>query len=221
VVKVDSLHLHTELGVIGGREPRWAIARKFAPEVAETELLDIAVNVGRTGALNPYAILQPVQITGVTVSRATLHNEEDINRKDIREGDWVIIEKAGDVIPRVVGPVIRDGVDRQPPWVMPTECPVCGSPLHRDAEEVVWRCGNSSCPARLRRSLEHFAGRWAMNIEGLGEALVDQLVTAGLVHDAADLYALTATELEALERMGKKSTAKLLADPANPLWTLF
>ena len=155
---------------------------------------------------------------------ATLHNAEDLARKDIREGDLVIVEKAGDVIPRVVGPVIAEGAERQPPWVMPTACPVCQSPLHRDAEEVVWRCENSSCPARLRRSLEHFAGRWAMNIEGLGEALVDQLVTTGLVADAADLYALTAAQLEALERMGKKSAANLLAEidksRGNDVWRL-
>jgi DNA ligase (NAD+) len=155
---------------------------------------------------------------------ATLHNAEDLARKDIREGDLVIVEKAGDVIPRIVGPVIREDDGRQPPWVMPTACPVCGSPLHRDAEEVVWRCENNSCPARLRRSLEHFAGRWTMNIEGLGEALVDQLVTAGLVRDAADLYALTAPQLEGLERMGKKSAAKLLAEidksRGNELWRL-
>ena len=155
---------------------------------------------------------------------ATLHNAEDLARKDIREGDLVMVEKAGDVIPRVVGPVIAEAAERQPPWVMPTACPVCHSPLHRDAEEVVWRCENSSCPARLRRSLEHFAGRWAMNIEGLGEALVDQLVTTGLVADAADLYALTAAQLEALERMGKKSAANLLAEidksRGNDVWRL-
>ncbi len=187
-------------------------------------LKEIRVNVGRTGAATPYAVLEPAVVSGSTVSMATLHNADDVARKDIREGDLVVLEKAGDVIPRVVGPVIRDGVERQPPWVMPTDCPVCGSPLHRDADEVVWRCGNSSCPARLRRSLEHFAGRWAMNIEGLGEALVDQLVTAGLVHDAADLYALTAAQLEALERMGKKSAAKLLAEidksRGNDVWRL-
>ena len=158
------------------------------------------------------------------MSLATLHNAEDLARKDIREGDLVMVEKAGDVIPRVVGPVIAEGAERQPPWVMPTACPVCHSPLHRDAEEVVWRCENSSCPARLRRSLEHFAGRWAMNIEGLGEALVDQLVTTGLVADAADLYALTAAQLEALERMGKKSAANLLAEidksRGNDVWRL-
>jgi DNA ligase (NAD+) len=223
VIKVDSLEQQRRLGALHDR-PRWARAFKWAPMTAQTRLTKIAVRVGRTGALNPWAMLEPVEVGGVTVSRATLHNEDDINRKQIREGDLVIVEKAGDVIPRVVGPVVGDGAERQPPWVMPTTCPVCQSDLHRDADEVVWRCENNSCPARLRRSLEHFAGRWAMNIEGLGEALVDQLVTAGLVHDAADLYALTAAQLESLERMGKKSAANLLAEIAksrgNEVWRL-
>ena len=210
VVKVDRL---ADRGTLGSTSkfPRWAIAFKFPAERVTTRLKAIQVNVGRTGAATPYAVLEPVVVAGSTVSMATLHNAEDLARKDIREGDLVIVEKAGDVIPRVVGPVIGEGVERQPPWVMPTACPVCDSPLHRDAEEVVWRCENNSCPARLRRSLEHFAGRWAMNIEGLGEALVDQLVTAGLVRDAADLYGLTAETLAGLERMGKKSAANLLA----------
>ncbi len=223
VVKVDRLADRTTLGSTS-KFPRWAVAFKFPAQQVTTLLKAIQVNVGRTGAATPYAILEPVVVSGSTVSMATLHNAEDLARKDIREGDLVVVEKAGDVIPRVVGPVIRDGVERQPPWVMPTLCPVCESGLHRDADEVVWRCENNSCPARLRRSLEHFAGRWAMNIEGLGEALVDQLVTAGLVQDAADLFALDAAQLEALERMGKKSAAKLLAEidksRGNDVWRL-
>jgi DNA ligase (NAD+) len=223
VVKVDRLADREALGATS-KFPRWAIAFKFPAERVTTLLREIRVNVGRTGAATPYAVLEPVVVSGSTVSMATLHNADDLARKDIREGDLVVVEKAGDVIPRVVGPVIRDGVARRDPWLMPSACPVCGSPLHRDPEEVVWRCANSSCPARLRRSLEHFAGRWAMNIEGLGEALVDQLVTAGLVHDAADLYALTAPQLEALERMGKKSAAKLLVEidksRQNDVWRL-
>jgi DNA ligase (NAD+) len=223
VVKVDRLADRTTLGATS-KFPRWAVAFKFPAQQVTTRLKAIQVNVGRTGAATPYAVLEPVVVAGSTVSMATLHNAEDLARKDIREGDLVIVEKAGDVIPRVVGPVIRDGVERQPPWVMPTICPVCQSALRRDADEVVWRCENNSCPARLRRSLEHFAGRWAMNIEGLGEALIDQLVTAGLVEDAADLYALTAAQLEALERMGKKSAAKLLAEidksRGNDVWRL-
>jgi DNA ligase (NAD+) len=223
VVKVDAMAERDRLGMTS-RFPRWAIAFKFPAEQTTTVLREIRVNVGRTGAATPYAVLEPVFVAGSTISMATLHNAEDIARKDIREGDTVVIEKAGDVIPRVVGPVVREGVERAAPWVMPTACPVCASPLHRDEDEVVWRCGNSSCPARLRRSLEHFAGRGAMNIEGLGEALVDQLVTSGLVHDAADLYALTAPQLEGLERMGKKSAANLLAEidrsRGNDVWRL-
>jgi DNA ligase (NAD+) len=223
VVKLNDLGDRERLGSTS-KFPRWAIAFKFPAERVTTLLREIRVNVGRTGAATPYAVLDPVLVSGSTVSMATLHNAEDIERKDIREGDTVVVEKAGDVIPRVVGPVLREGVERHPRWVMPTACPVCASPLHRDEGEVVWRCENVSCPARLRRSLEHFAGRWAMNIEGLGEALVDQLVTAGLVKDAADLYALTGPELEGLERMGKKSAANLLAEiersKQNEVWRL-
>jgi len=223
VVKVNDLAERERLGITS-KFPRWAIAFKFPAERVTTVLKAIRVNVGRTGAATPYAVLEPVFVAGSTISMATLHNAEDLARKDIREGDTVVIEKAGDVIPRVVGPVVVAGAERQPPWVMPTTCPVCDSPLHRDDDEVVWRCGNMSCPARLRRSLEHFASRGAMNIEGLGEALVDQLVTAGLVHDAADLYTLTADQLEALERMGKKSAANLLAEiersKQNDVWRL-
>ncbi|MBP7778971.1 MAG: NAD-dependent DNA ligase LigA [Acidobacteria bacterium] len=223
VVKVNDLVERERLGVTS-KFPRWAIAFKFPAERVTTVLKEIRVNVGRTGAATPYAVLEPVFVAGSTISMATLHNADDVARKDIREGDTVLIEKAGDVIPRVVGPVAVEGATRQPPWVMPTTCPVCDSPLHRDEDEVVWRCGNISCPARLRRSLEHFASRGAMNIEGLGEALVDQLVTARLVEDAADLYALTAGQLEGLERMGKKSAANLLAEidrsRGNDVWRL-
>ncbi|MEZ5294550.1 MAG: NAD-dependent DNA ligase LigA [Vicinamibacterales bacterium] len=223
VVKVNDFAERTWLGITS-KFPRWAVAFKFPAERVTTVLREIRVNVGRTGAATPYAVLEPVFVAGSTVSMATLHNADDIARKDIREGDTVVVEKAGDVIPRVVGPVAADGAARQAPWVMPRDCPVCGSALHRDEDEVVWRCENVSCPARLRRSLEHFASRGAMNIEGLGEALVDQLVTAGLVRDVADLYALTAEPLEALERMGRKSTANLLAEiersKGNDVWRL-
>ena len=223
VVKLNHVADRERLGVTT-KFPRWAIAFKFPAEQVTTVLTEIRVNVGRTGAATPYAVLVPVLVAGSTISMATLHNAEDLARKDIREGDTVIIEKAGDVIPRVVGPVVPEGAARREPWVMPTACPVCASPLRRDAGEVVWRCENNSCPARLRRSLEHFAGRGAMDIEGLGEALVDQLVTAGLVHDAADLYALTAFQLEALERMGKKSAANLVQridrSRLNDVWRL-
>src|SRR5919107_3347515 len=188
VVKVDALHLHTELGVIGGREPRWAIARKFAPEVAETELLDIAINVGRTGALNPYAILQPVQITGVTVSRATLHNEDLIATKDIRVGDKVEVIRAGEVIPQIVRPIIQPGEQRGEPFRMPDRCPRCGTPIERIADEAMRFCPNVSCPGRVLESIVHFASRDAMDIRGLGYERVRQLLDTGLIKNVADLY---------------------------------
>jgi DNA ligase (NAD+) len=197
VVKLADLALRERLGSTA-KFPRWATAFKFAAQQQNTKLLRIEVNVGRTGANTPYAVLEPVFVAGSTVSMATLHNAEDIARKDLREGDTVIIEKAGDVIPRVVAPVLSLRPADSTPWVMPTTCKACGSALQRDEEEVVWRCENASCPARLRRSLEHFASRSAMNIEGLGESLVDQLIEQGLVHDFADLYALDASQLENL-----------------------
>ncbi|MEP6916669.1 MAG: NAD-dependent DNA ligase LigA [Acidobacteriota bacterium] len=197
VVKLNDLTLRTRLGTTA-KFPRWATAFKFPAQQAHTTLLRIAVNVGRTGANTPYAVLEPVFLAGSTISMATLHNADDLSRKDLREGDTVIIEKAGDVIPRVVAPILALRPADSVPWAMPTVCPECGSGLRRDEEEVVWRCENTSCPARLRRSLEHFASRSAMNIEGLGESLVDQLIERGLVHDFADLYALQADALEAL-----------------------
>ena len=197
VIKVNDLALRERLGTTA-KFPRWATAFKFPAQQEHTKLLRIEVNVGRTGANTPYAVLEPVFVAGSTISMATLHNAEDIARKDIREGDTVIIEKAGDVIPRVVAPVLSLRPDDSTPWVMPATCRACGSPLHRDEEEVVWRCDNSSCPARLRRGLEHFAARSAMNIEGLGESLVDQLIEQALVRDFADLYHLTAAQLENL-----------------------
>jgi DNA ligase (NAD+) len=197
VVKVDDLALREKLGTTA-KFPRWATAFKFPAQQVHTKLLKIDVNVGRTGANTPYAVLEPVFVAGSTISMATLHNAEDIARKDFREGDTVVIEKAGDVIPRVVAPILSLRPPDSKPWVMPTTCAACGSELARDEEEVVWRCENSSCPARLRRSLEHFASRSAMNIEGLGESLVDQLIEQGLVHDFGDLYHLTAEQLEAL-----------------------
>ena len=197
VIKLADLALRERLGSTA-KFPRWATAFKFAAQQEHTKLLHIRVNVGRTGANTPYAVLEPVFVGGSTVSMATLHNAEDIARKDLREGDTVVIEKAGDVIPRVVAPILDLRPPDSQPWVMPTECNACGSTLKRDEEEVVWRCENASCPARLRRSLEHFASRSAMNIEGLGESLVDQLIEQGLVHDFADLFALEAEQLENL-----------------------
>ncbi|HUK36966.1 MAG TPA: NAD-dependent DNA ligase LigA, partial [Vicinamibacterales bacterium] len=197
VIKVDDLALRAKLGATA-KFPRWATAFKFPAQQAHTTLLKIAVNVGRTGAVTPYALLEPVFLAGSTISMATLHNAEDVARKDLRDGDTVVIEKGGDVIPKVVAPILSLRPADATPFVMPTHCPVCNSALHRDEEEVVWRCENTSCPARLRRSLEHFASRGAMNIEGLGESLVDQLLEQGLVKDFADVYHLTADQLEAL-----------------------
>ena len=197
VVKVDDLSLRERLGTTA-KFPRWATAFKFPAQQAHTRLLRIAVNVGRTGANTPYAVLEPVFVSGSTISMATLHNADDIARKDFREGDTVVIEKAGDVIPRVIAPILSLRPEGARPWTMPTTCAACGSDLHRDEDEVVWRCENTSCPARLRRGLEHFASRSAMNIEGLGESLVDQLIAKALVHDFGDLYRLEAAQLENL-----------------------
>jgi DNA ligase (NAD+) len=209
VIKIDDLRLRTRLGATN-KFPRWATAFKFPAIQAKTRLKEIAVNVGRTGAVTPYAVLEPVLLSGSTIQMATLHNEQEIARRDIRPGDAVLIEKGGDVIPKVVGPVLAERPADAQPWEMPRVCPACGSALVRPADGVVWRCPNTSCPARLRRSLLHFASRRALNIEGLGEALVDQLAGRGLVRDVADLYSLKADALAALDRMGAKSAQKLL-----------
>ncbi len=208
VIKVDDLALRERLGTTA-KFPRWATAFKFPAQQAHTRLREIAVNVGRTGAVTPYAVLDPVFVAGSTISMATLHNAEDIARKDIRPGDTVVIEKAGDVIPKVVAPILSLRPAEAQPWVMPTACPECGSQLRRDEEEVVWRCENTSCPARLRRSLEHFASRSAMNIEGLGASIVDQLLDKGLVTDFSDLYKLEAATLENLIVTPKETRADL------------
>ena len=234
VVKVDS---HAARRVLGATSkfPRWSVAFKFPAEQKTTRLLRIDVNVGRTGAVTPFAVLDPVFIAGSTVSMATLHNADDIARKDIREGDWVTVEKAGDVIPRVVGPVLSRRPSESAPWVMPSACPRCGSALHRAEGEAVWRCENTSCPAKLQRGLEHFASRGAMNIEGLGESLIAQVIEQGLVRDYADVYALTADQLanltsvstrgdgrEIQRRFGGKNAQKVIDQIArsrsNPLW---
>jgi DNA ligase (NAD+) len=236
VIKVDSLERRRRLGTTS-KFPRWAVAFKFPAEQKTTLLKEIAVNVGRTGAVTPFAVLEPVFVGGTTVSMATLHNADDIARKDIRAGDWVIVEKAGDVIPRVVGPVVSRRPSDSQPWVMPTTCPECGGQLHREEEEAVWRCENVSCPARLQRGLEHFASRGAMNIEGLGESLIKQLIEGGLVHDYADVYHLTADQIANLtstsvrsdgktieRRVGEKNASKVVDQIArsknNELWRL-
>jgi DNA ligase (NAD+) len=197
VIKVDRLALHTSLGATS-KFPRWATAFKFPAQQQTTRLLDIVLQVGRTGAVTPVAVLEPVLLAGSTIAMATLHNADEVARKDVRPGDRVLIEKGGDVIPKVMKVVDADRPGRPEPWVMPTSCPSCGSELHRDEGEVVWRCENSSCPAKLRRGLQHFASRTALDIEGLGEAIIDQLLDRGIVRDVADLYRLSAEELAGL-----------------------
>ena len=223
VIKLNDVAAREKLGFTS-KFPRWATAFKFPAERKIAMLHRIEVNIGRTGAATPFAMLEPTVVAGSTISMATLHNPDDIIRKDIRPGELVIIEKAGDVIPRVVGPAHPDAGDRPAPWVMPTNCPVCNSPLHKAEDEAVWRCENSSCPSKLRRGLEHFASRGAMNIEGMGESLVGQLAESGLVKSLADVYHLTAEALEGLERMGKKSAAKVMSEieksKANDVWRL-
>ncbi len=212
VIKLDDLALRDRVGATA-KFPRWATAFKFPAEQARTRLSRIAVNVGRTGAVTPFAVLEPVRLGGTTIQMATLHNEQEIARRDIREGDLVLVEKGGDIIPKVLGPVLDARPDPAPgPWTMPAVCPACESPLVKPEEEVVWRCENVSCPARLRRGLQHFASRRAMNIEGLGEALVGQLVTTGLVHTFAEVYRLTTEVLAGLDRMGPKSAANLVTE---------
>jgi DNA ligase (NAD+) len=178
VVKVNPLSLHGELGIVGGREPRWAIAYKYAPDLAVTTLNRIRINVGRTGALNPYAELEPVEVGGVVVRQATLHNEDDIRRKDIREGEKVIIKRAGEVIPQIVGPVLEEGQVRAEPYTLPTVCPGCGTPAERPEGEAMTYCPNSACPARIYWGIVHFASRGAMDIRGLGERTILQLLRA-------------------------------------------
>jgi len=212
-VKVDGSSQRARLGATA-KFPRWAIAFKFPPEQATTRLERKEVNVGRTGAVTPYAVLEPVRLGGSTIARATLHNAEEIARKDLRAGDIVVVEKGGDVIPKIVEAIVsrRPKGKRVRRFRMPERCPQCDSLLVRPEDEVVWRCVNASCPAMLRRRLLHFASRRAMNIEGFGESLVEQLVEIELVKDFADLYALDAPALEGLERMGERSAANLLAE---------
>ena len=209
VAKVDSVEQQTRLGWTA-KAPRWAIAYKFPARQAETVVEDIGVNVGRTGALTPAAILRPVNIGGVTVSRATLHNEDEIGRLGVQIGDTVLVERAGDVIPKVVR-VVKEGADRRR-FKMPEKCPVCGGEIVRAEGEAISRCINTNCPARLKESVLHFAARGVMDIDGMGEALVNQLVDTGLVKNVADIYRLTLDQLIDLERMGKKSAEKLLAN---------
>ncbi|HEY2594132.1 MAG TPA: NAD-dependent DNA ligase LigA, partial [Chloroflexota bacterium] len=212
VVKVDELDIQSELGAVG-REPRWAIAFKFPPVQATTALRAIEVNVGRTGSLNPFAILEPVQVGGVTISQATLHNEDDIRRKDIRVGDTVLVHRAGEVIPQVIGPILSKRPPDAVPYTLPTTCPICGSPVIRPESEAMARCtgGFAKCVAQRFELLKHFAGRGAMDIESVGEKLAWTLVIEqGLVYDPSDLYKLTKEQLVVLERVGDKSAQNIL-----------
>jgi DNA ligase (NAD+) len=209
VIKVDEIALQTKLG-FAGKDPRWAIAFKFRAQEAYTKLLDIGVNVSRAGKLNPYAILEPVSIGGVTVRMATLHNEADIARKDIRVGDTVIVRRAGDVIPYVAGPVLEKRPPDAVPYALPTRCPVCGSIVDHPADDVFSYCTNVACPAQLRERLRHWCSRGAMDIEGIGDAMASALVDAGLARDVADLYDLSAGALLSLPRMGEKSVQNVL-----------
>jgi DNA ligase (NAD+) len=211
VVKVNAVALQAELGIVGGREPRWAVARKFAPEVAVTQLRHIHINVGRTGALNPYAELEPVELGGVIVSAATLHNEDLIAQKDIREGDWVEVIRAGEVIPQVVGPLRERRTGDETVFVMPDRCPACGTPVERPADEAMRYCPNATCPGRVLEGIVHFASREAMDIRGLGYERVRQLLDAGLIHDVADLYALDVQSLVKLDRFAEQSASQLVA----------
>jgi len=211
VVKVDSLRLQEELGVVGGREPRWAIARKFAPDIAETKLLDIKVNVGRTGAINPFAELEPVEIGGVVVRQATLHNEDLIASKDLRVGDWVQVKRAGEVIPQIIAPIPDKRTGSEKPWRMPKKCPVCDTPLTREEDEAAIYCPNVACPGRQLEGLVHFTSRGAMDIRGLSYARIEQLVQEGLVRDPGDLFALTREKLLELEGYADKGADGLIA----------
>jgi DNA ligase (NAD+) len=223
-VKVDKRSLYAELGTIGNREPRWAVARKFAPEVQITRLLEIRINVGRTGALNPYAVLEPVEIGGVTVSNATLHNAELIAARDIRVGDWVEVTRAGEVIPQILGPVKERRTGAEQPYIMPERCPSCQSQVEHPHDEVMTYCPNISCPSRILESIAHFASRSAMDIRGLGYERVRALLDAKLIDDVADLYELTPMHLLTLEGFAEKSAQQLVgaiaASKQKPLSSL-
>jgi DNA ligase (NAD+) len=209
VVKVNETELQRRTGATS-KSPRWAMAYKYPARQATTRVRDIVVQVGRTGALTPVAELDPVFLSGSTIQRATLHNEDEVRRLDVRVGDWVLIEKGGDVIPKVVKVLHQRREEDLPVFVMPTACPVCGGRIFRPEGEAVSRCVSTDCPAMLKGSIRHFAQRRAMDIEGLGEALVNQLVDKGMVSQVPDIYHLGEDELAALERMGEKSARNLL-----------
>ncbi|HEV2127835.1 MAG TPA: NAD-dependent DNA ligase LigA, partial [Thermomicrobiales bacterium] len=221
VVKVNDLAHQEEIGYVA-REPRWATAYKFPAIQQVTKLLDIVINVGRTGTLNPSAVLEPVNIGGVTVSRATLHNEDEIARKDLRIGDTVLVQRAGDVIPQIVKVMEDRRTDDEVPYEMPDHCPSCGQPVHREPGEAMRYCTNAACPAQLRERIHHFIGRSAMDIDGVGEKLADRFVDLGWLHDAADLYTLDYSAVADLEGLGEKSAENIRnaieASKRQPLW---
>jgi len=212
VIKVNFTAIQNELGYTA-KAPRWAIAYKYPARQETTVVNDIIVQVGRTGALTPVAVLEPVQVGGVTVSRSTLHNMDEVERLGLQIGDTVLIERAGEVIPHVLK-VVKEGKNRKP-FHMPKQCPECGSTIHKSEDEVAYRCVNAACPAKRKESLLHYASRHAMNIDGLGEKIVDQLVDKAVVKDVADLYALKADQVAALDRMAEKSAQNLLAEIAG------
>jgi len=209
VAKVNSIALQQELGTVA-HEPRWAIAYKFPAIQGVTRLIDIGINVGRTGSLNPYAILEPVRVGGVVISSAALHNEEDIHRKDIRIGDWVVVQRAGEVIPEIVEPIVSRRTGKEKIFSMPSRCPVCGSEVIKPEGEAMHRCTNTACPSQALERIKHFVSRGAMDIDGVGEKLCHALFEAGLINDAADLYRLNKEQLLNLERMADKSVSNVL-----------
>jgi DNA ligase (NAD+) len=221
VIKIDDFEVQRRLGIVGNA-PRWAVAYKFPAREATTRLLEIGVNVGRTGVLTPYAILEPVRLGGVTIRQASLHNFEDLARKDLRAGDMVVIRRAGDVIPQVLHPVLALRTGAEQPMRIPEACPVCGEPVVQEVGEVAIYCANAACPAQVVRRLEHWASRGAMDVDGLGIQVTRQLVEAGLVRDVADLYTLREEQLLALEGFAQKKAANLVAAIAasrdRPLW---
>ncbi len=223
VIMVDNLELQEEIGYVA-RDPRWATAYKFPAVQRTTKLLDIQINVGRTGTLNPLAILEPVNIGGVMVSRSTLHNEDEIARKDIRIGDTVVVQRAGDVIPQIVRviPENRDGT--QVPYAMPDRCPACGSETFRDPDKAMRYCTNAACPAQRKERIRHFVSRGAMDIEGIGSSMSDRLVDEGLIEDVSGLYALSKDQIAGMDGLGEKSadnlTASIEKSKSQPLWRL-
>jgi len=223
VIKISELAQQQELGSVG-RDPRWAIAFKYPPIQVATQLLDIRINIGRTGSINPYAVLEPINIRGVIVSRASLHNEGDIQRKDLRIGDWVLVQRAGEVIPQVVKPIVERRAGSEEVYHLPERCPLCDTPIERIPDQAMAYCPNEECPARHLESIIHFVSRGAMDMETIGEKMSEQLVEAGLIKSVADFYTLTREQLLSLEGVKDKSASNMLAaieaSKQRSLWRL-